>query len=45
MGLMRAAFDAMGGALGDQWKDFNTVPGGLRPTAALAVRTRSASQA
>ena len=35
MELMRATFDAMGGVLGDQWKDFNTVPGGPRPTAAL----------
>jgi membrane protease subunit (stomatin/prohibitin family) len=31
----RAAFDATGGVLGDQWKDFFTVPDGLRPTAAL----------
>ena len=35
MGLVTASFDALGGALGDQWKDFYTVPDGLRPTAAL----------
>lgn len=35
MGLFKAASDALGGALGDQWKDFYTVPEGLRPTAAL----------
>ena len=35
MGLMRAALDAMSGVFGAHWKDFNTVPGGLRPTAAL----------
>ena len=35
MGLFRAAIDAITGTLADQWKDFYTVPGGLRPTAAL----------
>lgn len=35
MGLFKAAFDATGGVFGDQWKDFYTVPEGLRPTAAL----------
>lgn len=35
MGLIKAAFDATGGVLSDQWKDFHTVPDGLRPTAAL----------
>lgn len=35
MGLIRAAFDAASGVLGDQWKDFYTVPERLAPTAAL----------
>ena len=35
MGLFKAASDALGGVLGDQWKDFYTVPEGLRPTAVL----------
>jgi len=35
MGLLRAASDALGGVLADQWKDFYTVPAGLKPTAAL----------
>lgn len=35
MGLFRAALDAAGGVLADQWKDFYTVPEGLSPTAAL----------
>lgn len=35
MGLIQAASDAIGGVLGDQWKDFYTVPDGLSPTAAL----------
>jgi membrane protease subunit (stomatin/prohibitin family) len=35
MGLLAAASDAAGGVLGDQWKDFYTVPDGLSPTAAL----------
>jgi len=35
MGLIKAAYDAFGGVLADQWKDFYTVPDGLRPTAAL----------
>lgn len=35
MGLLAAASDAMGGVLGDQWKDFYTVPEDVRPTAAL----------
>lgn len=35
MGLFRAAADALTGALADQWKDFYTVPEGLKPTAAL----------
>lgn len=35
MGLVTAAFDAIGGVLSDQWSDFYTVPDGLRPTSAL----------
>jgi len=35
MGLIKAAYDAVGGVLSDQWKDFYTVPDDLRPTAAL----------
>ena len=35
MGLVQAVSGAVGGMLGDQWKDFYTVPDGLPPTAAL----------
>jgi len=35
MGLIKATFGALGGALADQWKDFLTVPSDLPPTAAL----------
>lgn len=35
MGLFKAAAGAIGGAFADQWKDFLTVPDGLKPTAAL----------
>lgn len=35
MGLVKAVAGAVGGMLGDQWKDFYTVPDGLPPTAAL----------
>ena len=35
MGLIQAVVGAVGGALGDQWKDFYTVPAGLPSTAAL----------
>ncbi len=35
MGLIRAAVGAVGGVLADQWKDFYSVPEGIRPTAAL----------
>ena len=35
MGLVQAVVGAVGGVLGDQWKDFYTVPAGLPPTAAL----------
>lgn len=35
MGLVKAFTGAVGGTLGDQWKDFLTVPNDLAPTAAL----------
>jgi membrane protease subunit (stomatin/prohibitin family) len=35
MGLLKAASGAIGGTLGDQWKDFLTVPKGIWPTAAI----------
>lgn len=35
MGLIKAAAGAVGGTLGDQWKDFLTVPTDIWPTAAL----------
>lgn len=35
MGLIKAALDAAGGTLGDQWKDFYAVPERITPTAAL----------
>lgn len=37
MGLVQAVSGAVGGMLGDQWKDFYTVPDGLPSTAALAL--------
>ncbi len=35
MGLVQAVVGSVGGMLGDQWKDFYTVPDGLPATAAL----------
>jgi membrane protease subunit (stomatin/prohibitin family) len=35
MGLIKASAGAVGGTLGDQWKDFLTVPSNIWPTAAL----------
>lgn len=35
MGLIKAVSDAMGGVVGDQWRDFYTVPPRLPATAAL----------
>lgn len=35
MGLIRAAFGAIGGSLADQWKDFYTVPNEISSTTAL----------
>lgn len=40
MGLFRAAVDAVSGVLADQWRDFYTVPAGLKPTAALFPAVR-----
>ncbi len=35
MGLVKAAFGAVGGTLGEQWKDFFSVPVGIDATSAL----------
>ncbi len=35
MGLIQAGIGAAGGSMADQWKDFLTIPTGVRPTAAL----------
>jgi membrane protease subunit (stomatin/prohibitin family) len=35
MGLLNAVSSAIGGMFGDQWKDFFTVPDGVRPTSAM----------
>lgn len=35
MGLLRATSAALNGVFADQWRDFYTVPAGLKPTAAL----------
>lgn len=35
MSLIRASFDAVSGVVGDQWRDFYTIPDRLAPTAAL----------
>lgn len=40
MGLFRAAIDALSGTLADQWKDFYTVPDGLKSTSALFPAVR-----
>lgn len=45
MGLIRAAAGAIGGTLADQWKDFFTVPAGIRPTAALFPAVRVGTNA
>jgi len=37
MGLFAAAAGAIGGTFADQWKDFYTVPEGVRPTVALVA--------
>lgn len=40
MGLIRAATGAIGGVLGDQWKDFYTVSPDLAPTVAISAAQR-----
>lgn len=45
MGLVKAAFGAIGGTLADQWKDFLTVPVDVRPTAAVFPAVRAGSNA
>ena len=45
MGLIQAATGAVGGTLGDQWKDFLTVPSGIAPTAALFPAVRVGTNA
>jgi membrane protease subunit (stomatin/prohibitin family) len=45
MGLIRAAEDALSGVVADQWRDFYTVPDGLRPTAALFAAVQRATTA
>lgn len=37
MGLIRAAAGAVGGVLGDQWKDFYTVSSDIAPTVAISA--------
>ncbi len=45
MGLIQAVKGAVGGMLGDQWKDFLTIPDGLPPTAALFAAVPRGSNA
>lgn len=45
MGLIKAAFGAIGGSLADQWKDFLTIPTNLESTAALFPAHRAGSHA
>jgi membrane protease subunit (stomatin/prohibitin family) len=45
VGLFRAAAGALGGTLADQWKDFYTVPDGLKPTSALFIAVPRGSNA
>ncbi len=43
MGLIRAAAGAVGGVLGDQWKDFFTVAPDLEPTVAISAAYKQGS--
>lgn len=43
MGLIRAAVGAVGGVLGDQWKDFYTVSPELEPTVAISAAFKQGS--
>ncbi|HEX4057618.1 MAG TPA: SPFH domain-containing protein [Galbitalea sp.] len=45
MGLFRAATSALGGTLADQWKDFYSVPDGLKATSALFTAVPRGSNA
>lgn len=45
MGLIRAAFGAVGGVLGDQWKDFYTVSPDLEPTVAISAAFKQGTDA
>ena len=45
MGLIKAASGAIGGTLGEQWKDFLTVPHNIDPTAALFPAVKVATNA
>jgi membrane protease subunit (stomatin/prohibitin family) len=45
VGLFRAAAGALGGTLADQWKDFYSVPEGLKSTSALFVAVPRGSNA
>ena len=45
MGLIGATFDAIGGTLADQWKDFLTVPADIAPNAALFPAVPSGTNA
>ena len=43
MGLMQSLADSIDGVLGDQWKDFYTIPGGLASTVALIAAVKAGS--
>ena len=45
MGLIKAAFDAVGGTFADQWKDFYTVPSDIWPTAAIFPAVKNGTNA
>jgi len=45
MGLIKAAFGAIGGTLADQWTDFLTVPANIESTAALFPAVRVGTNA
>ena len=45
MGLIKAAFDAIGGTFADQWKDFYTVPSDIWPTAAVFPAVKNGTNA
>lgn len=45
MGLIQATVGSLGGMLGDQWKDFLTVPADVPPTAALFPAVKAGTNA